>query len=132
MSDMEKTMRHMEQRKKRYMERIKPHTKEELKKLDVHLRSIWNSMRAALSKGDIELAVSYFCDRTKDGYRHNFKAMSPQMLRRMAKDMGDIQLIKDNGFTIEYDIQITKGGKNFSFYLLFQKDENEKWKIDSF
>ena len=107
-------------------------TKQELKKLDVHLRSIWNAMRAALSKGDIDLAVSYFVDRTKDANRKNFQSLSPEKLRRMAKDLGDIQLIKDKGIAVEYDIRIIKAGKGFSFYLLFQEDLDGKWKIVGF
>ena len=117
----------------RQLETRKPLSEEELRKLDVGLRSMWNSMRDALSKGDMDRALSYFSESTREKYRKNFKSWSPQALKRLASDLADIQLIKQKGnFGVEYDIQVVKGEKKFSFYLLFVLDPDGKWRIRGF
>jgi hypothetical protein len=89
-------------------------------------------MRKALSEGDIDLAVSYFSDSTKESYRKRFAAWPPEKRKNFARDLEDIQLIKEKGPWVEYDIQIAKGGKKFSFMLVFEKDLDGKWTIRSF
>ena len=117
---------------KRQMEQRKPLTEAELRRLDIKLRSMWNSMRNALSQGDIDHAVSYFSDSTKESYRKRFEAWSPEKRKRFARDLEDIQLIKEKGPWVEYDIRIVMKEKRFSFMLIFERDLDGKWTIRSF
>ncbi|MGV7223482.1 MAG: DUF4124 domain-containing protein [Nitrospinales bacterium] len=104
----------------------------ELADLDKLLRSKWNKMREALSRNEIEKAVSYFSDSTKDVFRKTFSALPPEKRSQLAQDLGDIQFIKERGNTVEYDLRTTEDGKKYSYFLLFEKGYDGVWRIRSF
>lgn len=107
-------------------------TSVELADLDKLLRSKWNKMREALSRNEIEKAVSYFSDSTKDAYRKTFSALPPEKRSQLAQDLDDIQFIKERGNTVEYDLRTTEDGKKYSYFLLFEKGYDGVWRIRSF
>ena len=104
----------------------------ELADLDKLLRSIWNKMREALSRNEIDKAVSYFSDSTKDAYRKTFSTLTPEKRSKLAQNLVDIQFIKERGNTVEYDLRITEDGKKYSYFLLFEKTYDGVWRIRSF
>jgi hypothetical protein len=99
--------------------------------LDGLLRSKWEGMRGKLSSGDIEGALVYFHDFSKDDYRQLFNVLSP-MLSTISGDMSDINFMEYHGDTAIYDIRATRDGLEYSFQLLFMKDPYGIWRITSF
>ena len=99
--------------------------------LDGLLRARWNGMRQALIQNDIDTAVSYFTNSSKGSYQEMFSALSSD-LSQIEQELGDIQFIKIMNSSVEYDIRITRHGEEYSFYLLFLRDEDGLWKIRSF
>ena len=59
---------------------------------DALLRARWEGMRAALMRGDIEGAVSFFIPVSQEGYRRAFTALS-STIGQIGRDMRDIRLI---------------------------------------
>ncbi len=88
-------------------------------------------MRQALTQNDIDGAASFFDDFSKDACKGTFTALSP-LLPQIAQELGDIQFIRMMKNSAEYDIRTIEDGKEYSYYLLFVRDENGIWKIRSF
>ena len=61
-----------------------------VKMLDAHLQMIWSGMKNAMINGNIDQAVSSFCEQTRDKYREVYTALSVQ-LTQIAQEMGDIE-----------------------------------------
>ena len=99
--------------------------------LDALLRAKWEGMRTALTQNDVDGAISYFDSSTQDAYQTVF-TNNPQLLVQMAQVLNDIRFIRTDENSVEYDIRATKDGTEYSFYLLFIKDEQGLWKIKSF
>ncbi|MFC1505296.1 hypothetical protein ACFL5W_02135 [Thermodesulfobacteriota bacterium] len=107
-------------------------TSVELADLDKRLRSIWDKMREALSRNEIDKAVSCFYDSTKDAYRKTFSSIPPENRSQFAQSLADIQLIEERGNTVEYDLRLTNDGKQYSYFLLFEKSYDGIWRIRGF
>ena len=99
--------------------------------LDVLLRAKWVGMKTALSQNDIDDAVSYFSSFSKENYREMFTVLSDH-LTEIGQELGDTQLTGVMKNSAAYDIRTTRDGAEYSFYLLFVKDEDGLWKIRSF
>lgn len=98
---------------------------------DALLKAKWEGMRGALASNDVNKALSYFDDSSRDGYKELFLALSPY-LPKIAQELADIQLIRMVRTSAEYDIRTTRDGKEYSFYLLMVRDKNGLWKISTF
>ena len=107
-------------------------TKQEMNDLDNHLKSIWRKMREALSKDDIESAVSYFDDRSQESYRMQFKTLPAEARQKVAREMEEIYFEQVRGNSAIYDFYVTREGKRYSFQLTFSQDIEGKWKILSY
>ena len=104
-------------------------TGEELSSLDMHLKSIWSEMLAALKVKDVDRAVSYYSHETRETYRELF-ASQKEILPKIAEDLSDIQLIKMNSpRDVEYDIRSVENGVTYSYMLIFINDIDGEWKI---
>jgi hypothetical protein len=99
--------------------------------LDAMLQAKWGGMMGALASNDVNKAVSYFDDTTRDAYQGIFTALS-SYLPQIAQELSDIQFIQMIGASAEYDIRTIRGGTEYSFYLLFVRDQNGLWKISRF
>lgn len=99
---------------------------------DAMLKAKWDGMNAALAQNDIDSAVSYFDDFSKDSYRAIFNAITSQQRLQITQEFSDIQFIRIMENSAEYDIRTIKDGREYSFYLLFVRDEDGIWKIRSF
>jgi YVTN family beta-propeller protein len=100
--------------------------------LDAMLRQKWEGMRSALVNNDIESAVKNISSKTKNTYRNAFGYLTNDQRSNLSKELGNIQLIKIKGAGVEYDIQTARNGTLYSFYLLFELDEDGVWKISRF
>ncbi len=99
--------------------------------MDALLRSKWEGVRTRLSDGDIEGALLFFDEFTKQDYRELFNALS-SWLPAIVQEMSDIQLIKYSRNAAIYDIRTIRGGIEYSFQLLFTQDGYGLWRITSF
>ena len=100
--------------------------------LDALLTAKWDGMNAALVQNDIDSAVSYFDDFSKEAYRAIFNALTSQQRLQITQEFSDIQFIRIMEHSAEYDIRTIKDGREYSFYMLFVRDEDGLWKIRSF
>lgn len=100
--------------------------------LDRLIRSTWNGMLQALSANQIDRALGYFCDETRSNYRRMLSALSPDKCRQLALDLQDIQLIREVGQIVEYDLRVMRNGSEYSYLLIFEKATAGEWKIRSF
>lgn len=101
--------------------------------LDSSLRLKWNQMRNALDRGDIDTAVSYFYEGSRDTYRKMYSSFSKQILSEMSRELSDIHMVSvDGNRSAIYEILCTRDGKKYSFQLSFVKDCSDEWKIASY
>jgi hypothetical protein len=99
--------------------------------LDAMLKAKWEGMRSALADNDVNKALSYFDDSSRNDYRELFLALSAY-LPQIAQELADIQFIRMVESAAEYDIRTIRDGKEYSFYLLLVRDKNGLWKINTF
>jgi hypothetical protein len=99
--------------------------------MDALLRSKWEGMKSKLSSGDIEGALILFDESTKQTYREAFNLLSP-FLPAIVQELTDIHLNDYMENTVIYDIRTIRNGTEYSFQLLFMKDMNGIWRINSF
>ena len=99
--------------------------------IDSLLQGKWEGARAKLAGGDIEGSLASFDDLSKQEYRELFNALA-SVLPEIVQEMSDIQLIKYSRNTAIYDIRTVREGVEYSFQLVFTKDSNGIWKINSF
>ncbi|MBN2179654.1 MAG: hypothetical protein JW743_09535 [Deltaproteobacteria bacterium] len=108
-------------------------SEEELDELDTLLKSKWNQMRKALDHGDIDTAASFFCMKSRDGYREMFSRLPQKKLSEVSRGLADICMIKVYGnHYAEYDIRRNVDGKTYSYMLIFLRNSDDKWEIKSF
>ena len=99
--------------------------------IDNLLRAKWEGMRAKLQKSDIEGALTYLDENSREDYRESFELLAP-ILPVIAQELSDISLVEVVGDSAIYDIRTTRDGVEYSFHLLFSKDLYGLWKIVSF
>jgi hypothetical protein len=99
--------------------------------LDHLLRTKWEAMRAKLAETDIEGALVFFDESSRQDYRELFNVLS-SMLPVIAQEMSNIELTELVKNTAIYDLRAVRDGKEYSFQLLFRKDSNGLWSISSF
>lgn len=99
--------------------------------LDNLLKNKWEEMKAALMRGDVEGAVGYFAEGSKNNLRQQFTALS-SILPQIASEMGAITLVNVKGNTAEYDLRVVRNGITYSFQLIFVCDKDGIWRIRSF
>ena len=99
--------------------------------LDALLTGKWEGMREALIQSNIDGAVRSFDNFSKDAYKEVFNTLSSR-LPEIAQELGDIQFIRMLNNSAEYDIRTIRNGNEYSFYLLFVKNDEGLWKIRAF
>lgn len=96
--------------------------------IDIYLREMWEKMRKALERGDIEDALQYFSTGVRDRYREIFRALRPK-LYEVSQGLKDIRLVEIRDDAAEYEILRVEEGRTLSYYLLFVKEPDGRWKI---
>ncbi len=99
--------------------------------LDALLQAKWEGMKTALTNQDINTALLYFGDFSKDKYERVFIDLGND-LPSIISTLPDIVLISLSSNGAEYAINRMQGGVNRLYFIYFIKDENGLWKIDSF
>ncbi|HDQ03269.1 MAG TPA: DUF4124 domain-containing protein [Deltaproteobacteria bacterium] len=111
-------------------------TENEKKELDSLLRLIWTQMVSALRRGDVDTAVSYFSEHTREQYREIYSTFHqnkilPDVSREL--ELSIIAMVRVSGNnSATYEILCTREGKTYSFQLSFIRDCDDEWKIESY
>lgn len=107
-------------------------TEKELAERDTLLRSLWNEMREALARNDIDKAVSYFSYKNRELYREIYTALADQ-LPQVAQDLGDITPVVIEQRTAKYRLirkEVIKGKTyDITYYVYFIRDNDGVWRI---
>jgi hypothetical protein len=93
----------------------------------------WDGMKSALEAGDVQTAANSFSLSTRDAYQKQFQVLKDAgVLADVVANMGDMQIVKTMGNAAEGDMRVMQDGKEYSFYVLFVKDDDGIWRIKSF
>jgi len=96
--------------------------------MDVLLRSRWEGMKGVLANKDLEKALSYFVDNSKEMFRYNFELMR-DLLPTVVQEMGETVMVGVQDGVAEYEMIAVQEGMQCSFYIKFVKDEEGIWRI---
>jgi hypothetical protein len=100
--------------------------------LDALLRAKWEAMKTALANQDINSAVNYYTEETKQHYNDIFTTLYTQ-LPQITQNMQNIQMIYAKDNTAKYRIKTSEvhAGQTYdiTYYIYFVVDENGIWKI---
>ena len=99
--------------------------------LDALLRAKWEGMKTALADGNIETAVSYIAESSREMYEFNFNLMSAY-LSEISAGLHNIELLKVCDGMAEYNLLGEQDGQTHPFYLLFVKGSDGIWRIKFF
>ena len=99
--------------------------------LDTLLRGKWEGMRTELLANNIDNALTYVDESSKEDYQEAFNLLS-SFLPVILQELTDIQFIEYVKNSAIYDIRTIRDGLEFSFQVIFSKDFNGIWKINSF
>jgi len=97
------------------------------------LMGIWNAMRAALAAGDVNKAATYMSLATRENSRTLYNTLATaEVIGQFASGLSDMQVISVTPYTAEGDLRIIENGTEFSYFVLFVKDDDGIWRIHSF
>jgi hypothetical protein len=99
--------------------------------LDALLKSKWEGMKTALINGDIEGALDYYLENSRERYRGIFSALGNHV-QEIASNMQPIELIYMNNGLAKYRIRRTEDAGLITYYIHFQMDDNGVWRIKQF
>jgi hypothetical protein len=103
--------------------------------LDSLLRSKWGGMKGALANQNVDEALNYFAEESRQLFSEVFAALYTQ-LPQIAQEMQDIQLIYSKNNTSKYRIRKTEsyGGQmlTITYYIYFIVDRDGIWRIYRF
>ena len=100
--------------------------------LDVLLRAKWDAMKTALGNQDIEKALEYYIQESREKYREIYSIIYNK-LPQLVQGMQDIELLHTDGVGAKYCIirnQIYAGQMYpIAYYIYFVRDVDGLWKI---
>lgn len=103
--------------------------------LDALLRAKWKDMKNNLASGNIEGAIKYFSQLTRERYTQIFTAIGPG-LPGLAAQMGDIEPVYMRDSLVKYRVkrdEVINGEQvKITHYIYFSKGLFGLWYIDSF
>jgi len=100
-------------------------------KLDTILQSKWMGMKDSLRQGNIDQAIGYFAQSSRERYRGIFSAVQSQ-LSDIVAGMGPIQFINlDNGVA-KYRIRRQEAAGEITYHIFFVIDQDGIWRIKQF
>jgi len=103
--------------------------------LDQLLKTKWDGMKNALTNGNIEGALTYFHESSKEEYQEVFNFLTDR-IPDIATGMREIQLIylvdKVAKYRIKKEEEVQGQTFDITYYIYFIKDLNGLWHIESF
>ena len=103
--------------------------------LDVLLKAKWEEMKSFLIDNNIEAALNYFHESSKENYQEIFSLLIDR-LPEIASAMREIELISVKDRVAKYRIKREEEVQgqlyDITYYIYFVKDLNGLWRIESF
>lgn len=103
--------------------------------LDALLNAKWDGMKAALINSDIDSALNYFYESSKDDYNEIFNILSNRIYG-IAAGMREIEFVYSTDHNAKYRVkkqeQIQGQLYDITYYIYFIQDHNGLWRIDRF
>jgi len=100
--------------------------------LDALLRAKWNAMKTALMAGDIETALNYFVEGSKNKYNTIFTQMSSADINSIFSNINEFKIYSINERVAQCGAIRVESGGTFSYPVTFVKDENGIWNMMGF
>ncbi len=92
---------------------------------------IFSLFKTALAAGNINEAVNYIANISRDKYRDIFEAIEPN-LPEFAAGMGEMTVNSSEPGQIKYEMLHQNGGQTYSFPVIFIKNDDGNWRIFNF
>lgn len=102
-----------------------------LPEMDTLLQAKWEDLRTALINEDTEEALKLFHKDSRAVYREQFSALSP-ILNTIGNGLGYLRLVSIEDNRAEYEIIVIRDSVTYSYFLLFERDQDGLWKIERF
>ncbi|OGR05580.1 MAG: hypothetical protein A2511_04685 [Deltaproteobacteria bacterium RIFOXYD12_FULL_50_9] len=103
--------------------------------LDTLLNAKWGGMKTALAARNIEGALAYFLESSKEKYRGALNAIAID-LPQIVTEFQSIELIFSSNTVTKYRINrqhiINGASVTLTYYIYFVQDENGTWRIEQF
>jgi hypothetical protein len=99
--------------------------------IDTLLKSKWEGMKEALAKGDIEVALSLFLERSKERYRSIFSALKDQLPVILGTFI-EFNIVNIYDIIAEYELVANENGMLYSYPGVFIKSGDGIWKFKDF
>lgn len=99
--------------------------------LDALLKGKWAKMRTALANSDVEVAVSYYSNYSKENFRKQFIALMTYV-KQIVSEMKTINFVRSDDNIAEYDLRIERSSTWYSFQVLFLRDSDGVWRIRNY
>jgi len=99
--------------------------------IDTLLKEKWEGMKVAMKNQDIEGALGYFVERSKERYRSVFEALKDQ-LPMILETFVEFNIVEVFDNAAEYEIVANENGVLYSYPGMLIKDENGIWKFKDF
>jgi len=102
-----------------------------LSQIDALLKGKWAAMKGALTNGNIEGALQYFVERSKERYRSIFEALKDQLPIILGTFI-EFNILNVYDIIAEYEIVANVNGQLYSYPGVFIKNGNGIWKFKDF
>ncbi|MDD5327642.1 MAG: hypothetical protein PHY02_07505 [Phycisphaerae bacterium] len=92
---------------------------------------IWEQFKAALAVGDVNKALMFMAETSRDRYAEIFQIIYADLPAFVA-GMGNLILDSQDEGKIKYEMQHQVGAETYLFPVIFIKDDQGAWRIYSF
>ena len=92
---------------------------------------VFAEFKAALQSGNINEALTFIADSSRDRYAQIFSAIEPN-LPDFAAGLGDLTLSSQASIKAVYEMAHQDGEQTYSFPVVFVRDEHGNWEIFNF
>lgn len=99
--------------------------------IDALLKGKWEGMKAELVNGNIEGALKFFVERSKERYRSIFEALKDQLPVILGTFI-EFNIVNVYDIIAEYEIVANENGQLYSYPGVFIKNGNGIWKFKDF
>jgi hypothetical protein len=96
-----------------------------------HPLNVFESFKTALSAGDVNEALTYVADVSRDKYAEIFQIIEPN-LADYAASMGQMTLDRQRNGEVIYEMHHQDGAETLSFPVFFIREEDGNWRLFNF
>ncbi len=99
--------------------------------VDQRIQLVWNRFCALLRAGDVESALQYFEDDSRERYAEVLRSLGGAV-RQLPASWSEIKMIQEFGRFARYSVVTTdEAGERRLHELVFVRDEDGRWFLDS-